>query len=130
MIVIAIIGILAAIAIPAYQDYTVRAKVSEGISLASAAKLAVAETYDAQGTMPGTNTAAGLPAAVSISGSNVTSVTVGANGLITILYAASGLSTTANSTNITLSPTANPGSMVWDCTGGTTPAKYRPANCR
>jgi len=130
MIVIAIIGILAAIAIPAYQDYTIRAKVSEGISLASAAKLAVAETNDATGTMPGDNTAAGLPAAASIVGNNVVSVTVGGSGLITILYRGS-LGGTANDTNITLSPdTSEPGSMVWDCTGGSTPGKYRPANCR
>ena len=103
MIVIAIIGILAAIAIPAYQDYTVRAKVSEGLSLVSAAKLAAIG-------------AAAIPSA----------------GLITINYAASGLggTPTANSTNITLDPTANAGSMSWDCTGGDTPGKYRPANCR
>jgi type IV pilus assembly protein PilA len=131
MIVIAIIGILAAIAIPAYQDYTIRAKVSEGISLASAAKLAVAETNDATGSMPGDNTAAGLPAAASIVGNNVESVTVGGSGVITILYASSGLGGTADGTNIVLTPdTSQPGSMVWNCTGGDTPAKYRPANCR
>jgi type IV pilus assembly protein PilA len=131
MIVIAIIGILAAIAIPAYQDYTIRAKVSEGISLASAAKLAVAETNDATGSMPGDNTAAGLPAAASIVGNNVESVTVGGSGVITILYASSGLGGTADGTNIVLTPdTSQPGSMVWSCTGGDTPAKYRPANCR
>ncbi len=129
MIVIAIIGILAAIAIPAYQDYTVRAKVSEGISLASAAKLAVAETFDATGSMPGGNTAAGLPLAASITGTNVTSVTVGGSGAITILYG-TGLSTAADNTNIILTPTASVGSMTWVCTGGSTPGKYRPANCR
>ena len=131
MIVIAIIGILAAIAIPAYQDYTIRAKVSEGISLASAAKLAVAETFDATGTMPGGNTAAGLPAAASITGNNVASVGVGGSGVITITYAASGLGGTADGTNIVMTPdTSEPGSMVWNCTGGDTPPKYRPANCR
>ncbi len=132
MIVIAIIGILAAIAIPAYQDYTVRAKVSEGISLAGAAKLAVAETYDSTGGYVADNNAYGLPDAVSIKGANVASISVSSAGLITINYAASGLggSPTANSTNITLDPTANAGSMEWDCTGGDTPSKYRPANCR
>ena len=131
MIVIAIIGILAAIAIPAYQDYTIRAKVSEGISLASAAKLAVAETFDSTGTIPGDNTTAGLPAAVSIAGNNVVSVTVGGSGVITVLYASSGLGGTADGTNILITPDySEPGSMIWDCTGGSTPGKYRPANCR
>ena len=131
MIVIAIIGILAAIAIPAYQDYTIRAKVSEGISLASAAKLAVAETNDATGSIPTSNALAGLPAPASILGNNVDSVTVGAAGIITILYSASGLGGTADGTNIVITPdTSQPGSMVWDCTGGSTPGKYRPANCR
>ena len=133
MIVIAIIGILAAIAIPAYQDYTIRAKVSEGISLASAAKLAVAETYDATGTIPGNNTAAGLPAATSIVGTNVASVGVGAAGVITITYNATGLGGTADgSKNIVLTPdyTTSVGAMIWDCKTGSIPPKYRPANCR
>jgi len=132
MIVIAIIGILAAIAIPAYQDYTIRAKVSEGISLAGAAKLAVAETYDSTGSYGADHDALGLPAAVSITGVNVASISVSSTGTITINYAASGLggTPTANSTTIELDPTANAGSMSWDCTGGDTPDKYRPANCR
>ena len=69
MIVIAIIGILAAIAIPAYQDYTIRSKVSEGLNMAGAAKLAVAETFDSQGTFMTSNSDYGLPAAASISAS-------------------------------------------------------------
>src|SRR4026209_2701492 len=76
MIVVAIIGILAAIALPAYQDYTIRTKVSDGLSLAAAAKLAVAETYAATGSLPADNQAAGLPAATSITSKYVTSVTV------------------------------------------------------
>ena len=61
MIVVAIIGIMAAIAIPAYQDYTVRAKVSEGLNLSSAAKVAIAERFQDTGTMPTGQGTAGLP---------------------------------------------------------------------
>src|SRR5688572_1311148 len=86
MIVIAILGILMAIAIPAYQDYAVRAKVSEGINLAGATKLAVAETWSSRGRLPGTNASAGVPQDTSISGPYVTEVEVGTNGLITITY--------------------------------------------
>ena len=83
MIVVAIIGILAAIAIPAYQDYTVRAKISEGLNLAGAAKLAVAETYDSKGSMPaGGNASFGLPSATSIQSDYVTSITVGSTGAL------------------------------------------------
>src|SRR5690606_31342072 len=80
MIVIAILGILMAIAIPAYQDYTVRAKVSEGLNVAGAAKLAVSETYQSDGSLPTTNAEAGLAAAGTITGNNVASVGVGTDG--------------------------------------------------
>ena len=66
MIVVAIIGILAAIAIPAYQDYTIRAQVSEGLNLSGGAKAAVTEYYQDQGTFPITNTIAGLDIAANI----------------------------------------------------------------
>ena len=130
MIVIAILGILMAIAIPAYQDYTVRAKVSEGMNLASASKLAVAETFSSRGAFPSSNTAAGVAAAGSIIGNNVSAVTVGTSGKVTITY--------SNDTNITgkflqlVPSSANAGSVTWTCNGtGTTIApKYRPSTCR
>ena len=133
MIVVAIIGILAAIAIPAYQDYTIRAKVTEGLNLASAAKLAVADTYASNGTWASaTNASYGL--AGTISGTNTSNVQVGANGVITITFNSNmGGSPTANSTDITLTPTPTAGSMTWKCaapTGTGTPTKYLPANCR
>jgi len=138
MIVIAIIGILAAIAIPAYQDYTIRSKVSEGLNLAGAAKLAVAETYDSKGGMPqvGSNISFGLPTATSIAGNYVLSVGVATvTGAITITYNTNvGGNPTANGMAIVLSPdTSSIGAMGWTC-GGTTattmPNKYLPATCR
>jgi type IV pilus assembly protein PilA len=136
MIVIAIIGILAAIAIPAYQDYIVRSKVSEGLNLAGAAKLAVAETFDSKGYFPVTdNSSYGLPGAASIQGNYVLSITAtGGTGDVVILYKATGLNAEANSKQIVLVPdTTFSGAMAWTCdaVGGTDmPIKYLPANCR
>ena len=84
MIVVAIIAILAAIALPAYQDYVARSQVSEAMSLSSGAKTAVAEYYADRGAWPTSNTQAGLtPNSASINGKYVASVGVGANGVIT-----------------------------------------------
>ena len=131
MIVIAIIGILAAIAIPAYQDYTIRAKVSEGLNLAGAAKLAVAETFDSTGGWGANHAAYGLPDAVSITGTNVLSVAAGTDGTITITYKSNmGGNPSADGETVTLNPSsAEPGSLTWDCGGGM-PTKYLPSNCR
>ena len=133
MIVVAIIGILAAVAIPAYQDYTVRAKVTEGLSLASAAKTSVSEYFSSTDLLPTTNTQAGLAAPNSISGNNVDKVAVGPTpGLITITY--SGSTSTIGTSTLTLRPHTSAGKVSWTCTvavsGTMLLAKYRPSSCR
>lgn len=129
MIVIAILGILMAIAIPAYQDYAVRAKVSEGINLAGAAKLGVAETYSSTGVLSASNASAGVPNAASINGKYVTSVTVGATrGLINILY--TGAEPKISGNILILSARTQAGSVVWRCKSTTVRSRYLPAECR
>lgn len=128
MIVVAIIGILAAVAIPAYQDYTVRTKVSEGLSLASGVKTTVAETRLSVGTWrTGGNTSYGLALPASITGNNVGSISVGTAGVIAITYAKDSAITAKT---ILLRPTVTEGGIKWNCTGGDVLSKYRPSNCR
>ena len=129
MIVVAIIGILAAMALPAYQDYTKRSHVSEGLTLAGAAKLGVTEFYADKGTWPTSNTDVGLGAANTITGNAVNSVGVATGGVITITYNTK----VEPDTTIVMTPTNAQGSIKWNCagtTGGTVAAKYRPATCR
>jgi len=125
MIVVAIIGILAAIAIPAYQDYTKRSHVSEGLSLAGGAKAGVSEFYSSQGGWPLNNASAGLPLETSITGNAVRSVKV-VGTEITITY---NTKVTSGATLVMAATAAN-GSVIWNCTGGNVLDKYRPSNCR
>lgn len=126
MIVVAIIGILAAIALPAYQDYTKRSHVGEGLSLAGGAKASVTEYYSSEGALPADNDEAGLAAATDIKGNAVTSVTV-ANGVITVAF---NSKVDAGATLI-MTPTPGTGSVEWGCVGGgTMEAKWLPAACR
>tara|TARA_Y100001934_G_scaffold206366_1_gene244020 strand:- start:289 stop:711 length:423 start_codon:yes stop_codon:yes gene_type:complete len=127
MIVVAIIGILAAVAVPAYQDYTVRARVTEGLSLAAGAKTAVSEYWSSQGSMPSNNDQAGISASDDISGNSVQSVAV-ASGVITITF--SSATPALNGATIGMSPSTDGGSVIWTCTGGDLENKYRPSSCR
>lgn len=142
MIVIAILGILLAIAIPAYQDYTVRTRVSEGINLATAAKMAVSETRlnSQAGTWPLNNIEAGLP--TDIESQEVENIQV-VGGVITISYnVIGGPDRVPAGSGIVLVPTVNSigGSVEWSCNSnkawGTAPggtavqARFVPASCR
>ncbi|HVI59152.1 MAG TPA: pilin [Luteimonas sp.] len=127
MIVIAILGILLAIAIPAYQDYTVRAKVSENLTMASPAKLAVAETASSLGglaNVTSSNSGYVFPGATSF----VSAITItDATGVVTVT------STVPNATgNLLLTPTAvgTSGQLTWRCSSTAIAAKYLPATCR
>ncbi|MCL9682696.1 pilin [Legionella maioricensis] len=123
MVVVAIIGILAAIAVPAYQNYTIRTRVIDGLNLASAAQLAVNEYTLTNNQLPAVpaDTQYTSPAATP----NVSSIVMGNLGVITINYTAN-----AGNGSIILIPTLQVGDLLWDCTGGTLPDKYRPSACR
>jgi type IV pilus assembly protein PilA len=135
MIVVAIIAILAAIAIPAYQNYLIRTQVSEGSSLSDAGKTAVAEFYSNTGRLPGNNTSAGVASDTSISGSYVSKVDIGspAAGKIQATFSGTKANTKISGLILVFSPTTHAGSVSWSCgtTAGTTvAAQYLPTSCR
>jgi type IV pilus assembly protein PilA len=159
MIVVAIIGILAAIAIPAYQDYTVRTQVAEGLTLAAQAKTAISESFTNNGQAPATRALAGMSANATDTQGNFVSQLGVANGVITVTYsnvAPQRANVVINNLTITLVPYVSvDGSISWKCravgsvavpgpgvlmgTGsatvavnavGTVPARFAPAECR
>ena len=131
MIVVAIIGIIASVAIPAYTNYIIRSQVAEGINLSTAAKIAAAEYFLTTGAFASSNNAAGLEAAANITGPYVTQVEIVAGGAIEISY---GNTVHPNLVGAILSMTpdaTNAGSVTWDCNGNAAlPNKYLPAVCR
>jgi type IV pilus assembly protein PilA len=130
MIVVAIIAILAAIAIPAYQDYVVRSQVSEALSLADGAQVGVWEFQTNHGTFPSTNASAGIASASSISGTYIASVTV-SNGVIQMRFGnkASPQLTGAGAMML-LSPMTTGGGISWVCTGVGIAQRFVPSPCK
>ncbi len=124
MIVVAIIGILAAVALPAYQDYTVRAKVSELMLAASGARTCITEAaQSAGGAIP---TTVGADCSIVAIG-KVTGATVATSGVVSVA-GSSAASSVGQAVTITLTPTPTGGTLTWTCSGSN--AKYVPGSCR
>ena len=136
MIVVAIIAILAAIAIPAYQNYVIRAQVSEGMSLADGAKTAITEYYTNYGKFPTTNTLAGLASPGSITGNYVSQVDAGTTpGVIAVKFSNTlpqKANAAINNDVLALSAITSTGSISWSCNSAKTtiPQQYLPSSCR
>ena len=132
MIVVAIIGILAAIAIPAYQDYVARSQVTEATNLAGGLKVNVADVFSELGTLTGVDSGSnGIPPAASVVGEYVSQVAI-ANGVITATFRnADPVSAPLRGNTIVLTPTNNIGSISWVCAdGGGIADNLLPKACR
>ena len=132
MIVVAIIGILAAVAIPQYQNYVARAQVAEALSLASGAKTAVAEYFNTNGTFPADNATAGLPDPTDFKGHWVDSVTVSADSgkaLITALFSSTEAHSKLQGKSMVLTAVDNVGSIGFACSSPDIES-YLPSSCR
>jgi type IV pilus assembly protein PilA len=127
MIVVAIIGILAAVALPAYQDYTIRARVSELMLAASGARTCVTEA--AQSASPAGQIPSTVSADCSIAvGGKVVGASVDASGVVTVI-GDSRASSVGTAVTVTLRPTStSAGSLIWSCSGS--PIKFLPGSCR
>lgn len=129
MIVIAIVGILAATALPAYQDYLTRAQVKEAMDLSGGLKTTVGDFWVDQGTLTNiSNGQRGIPAATEFTGKYVSQVAL-LNGLITATMGNSASAAVSGLTFV-LSPITSAGSMEWTCDSGSIPQRYLPASCR
>ncbi len=124
MVVIAIIGLLLVIAIPALQKYLIRTKVTTGLTMAEPAKLAVIESTLAQNALPDTQAETGYLSPKTTE--NIKNITIGEAGVINIEF-----SKKAGNGNILLAPTLlDDGSIQWECKGGNLALDYRPLSCK
>ncbi len=128
MIVVAIVGILAAVALPAYQDYTTRSQMTEVIAAVAPVKAAVAEVYTVTGTLPTTNAAAQVGAAATFATSKIEKIDVGTAGLITVTTEAFGGNDDGKTVTFTPDVTTATSQITWAC-AGTALDKFLPADC-
>ncbi len=147
MIVVAIIGILAAVAVPQYKDYTIRAQVTEAMAMAGEFKTAISDYYAARGFLPNDNATAGLATAISYDGNYVTQIDIGDSGEIDVAMGARA-NAAITGTTLTIYPAENTAqNLVWICGGAAFPAagvnqagaatdnttipdRYLPTDCR
>ena len=129
MIVVAIIGILAAIAIPAYQDYTIRTKISEVMVMASAAKTTTSEYYLSSGSMPVSTAQAGINTSADQSEYVSAIAFTTDTGVASIAYTLANLGG-PDGDDVIFVGTGSSNGVAWTCTDSTAEAKYLPANCR
>lgn len=133
MIVVAIIGILAAVALPAYQDYTARSQMAEAMTLGGGLRGVVSEYWTNEGTFPTSNTEAGASLAASINGKYVSNVEI-EDGVITVTMRGKGVAKGIQSKTMILSPFTAAGSIKWTCEPGTDATavekKFLPTSCR
>jgi type IV pilus assembly protein PilA len=129
MIVVAIIGILASMAIPAFQRYSIRAQIAEGIALTGPVTVAMAEYFNDRGEFPADNTVAGLSPASAYAGTYVQSISVSLD-TISIQYG-NQANSEINGETVTIVAAGSSGSVRWTCaSGGVIPDKYLPSSCR
>lgn len=128
MMVIAILGVLAALAMPSYKDYMIRARVAEGLQLASTAKLAVTENFLSRNEFPNSNTAAGI--SETIKSRMVEDISISRGGIVTVKFDAQKTGIEASHNELAFIPEWIDGVMMWRCDAGTLSDKYRPSHCR
>lgn len=127
MIALAIVAVLAALAVPAYQDYLARAQVAEGFSLSSDARTAISMRHAYSGTFPADNAEAGIAEPDSITGPYVESVTIGPAGRIEVLLGNQASAKVSGQT-LALQAVLDDGSLYWNCEG--VDSRYVPSTCR
>jgi type IV pilus assembly protein PilA len=127
MTTVAIAGIVAAIAIPAYQDYTLRAKVTGGLALAAPFKLAIAEFYASNGRFPDQNELAELSGSINLASDVLSDISIDpVSGILTLIYTDAAL---GDFPQLYLTPAADAGAIIWECSADIY-ERYLPADCR